>query len=163
MKLLRQQQELARLRSAIEAAKAGVDPTGAAPAAAQQLDDIDEGEEDYNDEELQAMLAQLNSKRNELNDLLKQKEQLQQLIEAQTEPEQPPSKPSPPPATKPPPPRPQTAPPAGQREINQEVRSPSASPPDSLPAGRALPSVPIRRSLRSTHPVHSQPSPRLSI
>ena len=51
MKLLRQQQELARLRSAIEAAKAGVDPTGAAPAAAQQLDDIDEGEEEEEVEE----------------------------------------------------------------------------------------------------------------
>jgi len=87
-KLLMQQKELARLRAAIEAAKAGADTDNL------QLHDIDEEEEDEDEEggeedeevteqELQEMFARLTSKRAELAKLVETKSQIQERLASQ--------------------------------------------------------------------------------
>jgi len=86
-KLLAQQQELARLRAAIEAAKGEAD--GEAEIEEDlEVEEVEEVEEEATDKELQEMLAKLNGKRNELNALLEAKAELQARIDgAHQEPE----------------------------------------------------------------------------
>ena len=109
-KLLRQQQELARLRAAIDAAKSGVDisddaalPTATAPPAVEEEDDDDEEETAEDDAELNAMLSMLQDKRSELQQLMNAKAELQErLAAAMPEPE---PEPEPEPSAPPAPPR----------------------------------------------------------
>ena len=104
-RLLKQQQELQQLRSAIAAAKEGA--YGASQEDDLKLHDIDEAEEEEDEEEddeddeaqeaeMRDMLAKLNGKRDELNELLQMKAQLQERLEAHAAGTEAPAPPPPP-------------------------------------------------------------------